>query len=209
MKSQTRALIVYLIVFVLFSTAFMGPFRYFSEVVTKAASTLTGLLPLGSGWSAVLQLVLRSLILTLLLLFGRNRQSYYLAAICALVGMLYHLVIAVSTRTIYPVSLSIAIGLALALLFLILPSRRPLLWLADGFILAVSVSLLYDGVLGPLFNLLKLRTDTFAPLFVLPDQSLINRLGGHLGLPALVWSLLIAVLALLPVILWSRGRQKG
>ncbi len=209
MKSQTRALIVYLIVFVLFSTAFMGPFRYFSELMMKAATTLTGVLPLGAGWAAITQVVLRSLLLTMLLLFGRSRQSHYVAAICALVGMLHHLIIAVTTRTIYPVSLPIAIGLALALLFLILPSRRPSLWLSDGFILAVSVGLIYDGVLGSLFNLLHLNSNTFAPLFVLPDQSLINRLGGHLGLPALVWALLIAVLALLPVILWSRGRQKG
>lgn len=209
MKSQIRALIIFLIVFILFSTPLMGPFSYFSELVARLSSTVAGLLPVSAAWAAVGQVVLRALVLVALLLFGLSRQSHYVAAICALVEMVHHLVVAVTTRSLYPVSLSIAIGLALALLFLLLPSQRPSLWLSDAFIFAIPAGLLYDGVLGPLFSLLRLPARTFAPLFILPDQSLINRLTGHLGLSAPVWALLIALVALLPVALLARGRQKG
>lgn len=209
MKSHTRALIVFLIVFILFSTPFMGPFSYFSDLVARLASSVIGLLPLTAAWAAVGQAVFRVLVLTALLLIGRGRQSHYVAAICALVEMVHHLVLAVTTRSLYPVSLSIAIGLALALLFLLLPSHRPSLWLSDAFILAIPAGLIYDGVLGPLYDLFRLPARVFSPLFILPDQSLIDRLAGHLGLPVLAWSLLLAILALLPVALWARGRQKG
>lgn len=209
MKSQTRALIVILVVFILFSTPLMGPFSYFSDLVARLAAAGIALLPISSAWSAVAQVLFRALALTALLLFGRSRQSHYVAAICALVEMVHHLVIAVTTKSLYPVSLAIAIGLALALLFLLLPSHRPSLWLSDAFILAIPVGLLYDVALKPVFSLFRLPARVFSPLFILPDQSLADRLAGHLGLPALAWSLLAAILALIPIALWARGRQKG
>lgn len=209
MKSQTRALIVFIVLFVLFSTPFMGPFSYFAGLVTTLAGSIIGLLPLSAAWSAGLQFVFMMLVLSAFLLIGRNRQSYYIAAVCALVEMVHHLVVCILTKSLYPVSLSIAIGLALALLFMLLPTRRPALYLSDAFVLAIPVAMIYDGVLGPAYDLFHLPARIFSPLFVLPDQTLINRLDGHLGLPVLIYSLIILFLALLPLVIWARGRLKG
>lgn len=209
MKSQTRGLIVFIILFVFFSTPFMAPFSYFSGLISTFAGMIIGLLPLSASWSVALQFVFMALVLTALLLIGRNRQSYFIAAICALVEMVHHLVICVVTKSLYPVSLPIAVGLALALLFLLLPSHRPAFYLSDAFILSIPVAMIYNGVLGPLYGLFHLPARIFSPLFILPEQTLINRLDGHLGLPMLAYAPIIFLLALLPMILWTRGRQKG
>lgn len=209
MKSQTRALIVFLTVFILFSTVVMGPFSYFADLVKKLAATMVGLLPLASSWQAALQFVFMSLVLISLLLFGRNRQSHYIAAICALVEMVHHLIVCVVTKSLYPVSLPIAIGLALALLFLLLPSRRPALYLSDAYILSIPAIMIYDGVLGPLYDLFRLPPRIFSPLFIVTDRQLSSRLDGLLGLPVQVFALVILLMAVLPVIFWARGRQKG
>lgn len=209
MKSQTRAMIVFLTVFILFSTVLMGPFSYFADLVKKLSGTIVGLLPLSSSWQAALQLVFMALILTSLLLFGRNRQSHYIAAICALVEMVHHLTVCVVTKSLYPVSLPIAIGLALALLFLLLPSRRPALYLSDAYILAIPTIMIYEGVLGPVYDLLRLPPRIFSPLFIVTDRQWTSRLDGLLGLPELAYALVILLLAVLPVFFWARGRQKG
>mgnify|MGYP004704240805 CR=1 FL=1 len=168
-----------------------------------------GLLPLSSSWQAALQFVFMSLVLVSLLLFGRNRQSHYIAAICALVEMVHHLIVCVVTKSLYPVSLPIAIGLALALLFLLLPSRRPALYLSDAYILSIPTIMIYDGVLGPVYDLLRLPPRIFSPLFIVTDHQLSSRLDGLLGLPVLVYALVILLMAALPIVFWSRGRQKG
>lgn len=209
MKSQTRALIVFTLLFIFFSTPFMGPFSYFSNLITTLTSSIIGLLPLSAGWSTLLYFVFMALILSALLLIGRNRQSHYIAAVCALIEMVHHLVVCVMTKSLYPVSLPIAIGLALALFFLLLPSQRPTLYLSDAFILSIPVSMFYNGILGPLYAMFHLPEHIFSPLFLLPDQTLINRLNGHLGMPVYVYMPVIAFLALLPLLLWARGRQKG
>jgi len=209
MKSQTRALIVIIVVFILFSTPLMGPFSYFSDLVKSMTSTVIGLLPISAAWSAVLQFVFMALLLSALLLLGRNRQSQYIAAVCALVEMVHHLVVCVVTKSLYAVSLPIAIGLALALLFLLLPSKRPALYLSDAFILSIPVSMIYEGVLWTAYDLFRLPARIFAPLFIVSDKSLVSQLDGHLGLPVLVYAALILFLALLPVVLWARGRLKG
>jgi len=209
MKSQTRALIVIIGVFILFSTPIMGPFSYFYDLVKTLSGTIIGLLPLSGAWQAALQFVFLALVVSSLLLIGRNRQSHFIAAVCALVEMVHHLVVCIMTKSLYPVSLPIAIGLALALLFLLLPSRRPALYLSDAFILAIPVGMIYDGVMGPVYELFHLPARIFSPLFIVTDQHLVDRLDGHLGLPVLIYALVILFLALLPVVLWASNRQKG
>ncbi len=209
MKSQTRAWIVFALVLVLFSTVLMAPFSYFAGLVKTLTGTITGLLPISLAWQTAMRFVTMTLILSALLLFGRNRQSHYIAAVCALVEMVHHLIECIMTRSLYPVSLPIAIGLALALLFLLLPSRRPSLYLSDAYILSIPVMMIYDGVLGPVYELFGLPPRIFAPLFILTDFELSSRLDGLLGLPEWVFSLAILILAVLPVVFWSRRRQKG
>ena len=209
MKSQTRAWIIMVVLFVLWGTLPVSPFVYFSEMIREWAGLVFehSIIPL--PWQAVLIYLTLALLTTILLLLGRSRSNIYIAGFCALAGMVHHLILCIRTQRLYTVSFAIAIGLALALLFLLIKPQSPALWLSDAFIMALPVFILYDGLLNPLFKLVGLKADALEPFMPIPDQSLVSRLDGVFGLPQTIWAILPLLLALAPVILLSAKRKKG
>ncbi len=209
MKSEGRAWIVTGLLFFLWRTLPASPFRYFADMIGDGCVWATGRLPLPPLGQALLIYFLMGLLLVTFLLISRSRSRLYLAGLCALAEMAHHLVLCIRTGQIYDVSPAIAIGLALALLFLLVKAKSPALWLSDAYILSLGVWLLYDGVLPPLLKALSLEQSGLAALVQLPADPWINRLSGLWHLPLPVWAILPLALAVVPVILLGRGRQKG
>ena len=209
MKSQTRAWVVFALLFCLWSTLPASPFHYFADMIAQWFGLVANPSFLPAVWQTLLTYLLVCLLLAGLLLLGRSRSRLYLAGICALAEMVHHLILCIRTNQIYAVSPAIAIGLALALFFLIIKAKSPALWLSDAFILSLSVWLIFDGVLPPLLNQLDLEKSKLAVYLQLPAEPLINHLDGLWRLPALVWAVLPLAMAIVPIIFLSRNRQKG
>jgi hypothetical protein len=209
MKSQTRAWLVFTILLCLWGTLPASPFKYFAGMIRELGGILIVHPFMPAAWQAILLYILISLVLMTMLLLGRSNNRIYIAGICALAEMVHHLVLCIRTGQVYPVSLAIAAGLALALLFLLIKAKSPGLWLSDAFTLSLAVWLIYDGLIYALGQLPGLPLRQMAAFTPVPDDSLLTRLNGVLGLPLAVWALLPLLLGVLPVVFLGRGRQKG
>ena len=209
MKSETRAWIIFILLLIFWNTLPVSPFSYFAGMIREWVDLIAGQPFLPPLWQVLISFLMISLLLITLLLVGRTRNRLYLAGICALAEMAHHLVLCIKTNQIYAVSPAIAIGLALALLFLIIKAKSPGLWLSDAFILSLSVWMIHDSVLPPLFKLLGLDKGPVADWFKLPASPMIAVLDDRLGLPALVWSIIPLLTAVLPLIFFAKKRMKG
>lgn len=209
MKSQSRAWIVFAILFCIWGTLPASPFSYFAGMIRELGGYLVIQNGLPAPWQSILLYLLMSLVLVTLLLLGRVRSLTYIAGFCALAEMVHHLFLCIRTGQVYPVSLAIAIGLALALLFLLIKSKIPGLWLSDAFTISLAVWLIYDGAIYALAQVPGLPIRSLAPFIVVPDESLLTGLSGFLGLPMAAWALLPLLLGIVPLIFLGSGRQKG
>lgn len=209
MKSQTRAWLMFAVLFIFWGTLPASPFKYFAGMIREMGGYLVEAPPVSPLFRSVALYLLAAVLFLTLLLLGRGRSRLYLAGFCALATIIHHVFLCIRTGQVYPVSFAIAIGLALALLFLLIKSKRPGLWLSDAFIMALPVWLIYDGLVYALNRLPGQPLDRLSPLLSVPDNSLLTGLDGALGLPLAAWAVLPLILALLPMILLAPGRQKG
>jgi len=208
-KSEGRAWIVFGLLFFLWRTLPGSPFRYFAEMVGDGCIWVTGRMSLPPLWQTILIYLLMGILLVIFLLIGRSRNRLYVAGLCALAEMAHHLVLCIRTGRIYDVSPAIAIGLALALLFLLVKAKSPALWLSDAYVLSLALWLIYDGVLPPLLKTLSLEQSGLAAFLQISANPWINQLSGLWHLPTLAWAILPLTLAVLPIALLGHGRQKG
>lgn len=209
MKSHTRAWLMFAVLFCFWGTLPASPFKYFAEMIRELGGYLVIHRFMPAPWQAILLYCLIALILVTLLLISKSRNKLYIAGFCALAEMVFHIIYCIRTGKVYPVSLAIAIGLALALLFLLIKAKSPALWLSDAFILSLAVWLAYDGLIFALDQLPGLSLAGLAPFITVPETSLLTKLDGVLGIPLAAWAALPVLLGILPVIFFSRGRQKG
>lgn len=209
MKSQTRAWLVFVVLFCFWGTLPASPFKYFADMIRELGGYLVEVPAFPTVWQAAVLYLLAAIVLLTLLLLGRGRSRVYIAGFCALATIIHHLLLCIRTGMIYPVSLAIAIGLALALLFLLIKSKRPGLWLSDAFIMSMAVWLVYDGPVYALSRLPGLGFDGFDPFIPIPSDAVLPLLDGVLGLPLAVWAAVPLLLGILPVIFLAQGRQKG
>lgn len=209
MKSQTRAWLVCIVLFVFWGTLVAAPFKYFSDLIRELGGLLVATPILPAAWKAILVYLLLAAVLVVLLILSRGKSRLYLAGLCALATIIHHIVLCIRTGKLYPVSLAIAIGLALALLFLIIKSKRPGLWLSDAYILSLAVWLIYDGPVYALSRIPGLNIGRFSPFIPVPADPLLKSLDGFLGIPLIAWAILPLLLGVLPIIFLAQGRQKG
>lgn len=209
MKSQTRAWMMFILLFVFWGTLPASPFSYFAGMIRDWAVFLFRRAFLPVSWQTVLIYLMVFLVLLALLLLGRRGSRTYIAGFCALAGMVHHLILCLRTKQVYDVSPAIAAGLALALLFLLIKPQSPALWLSDAFIMSLPVWLLLNGFLSPLFQLLDLPFDTLSPFIPVPATSLLSGLDGVWGISQTIWAVVPQALALVPMIWLTSGRKKG
>ena len=209
MKSQTRAWMMFIVLFALWGTLPASPFSYFANMIRDWALFLFRRPFLPSSWQTILIYLMVFLVFLTLLLLGRRGSRTYIAGFCALAGMVHHLILCLRTKQIYDVSPAIAAGLALALLFLLIKPQAPALWLSDAFIVSLPIFLLLDGFLSPLFQLIDLSPGTLGPFIPVPAASLLSGLHGVWGIPQSIWAIIPLTLALVPMIWLTSGRKKG
>ena len=209
MKSQTRAWTVFILLFLLWGTLLAAPFRYLADMVRELGAFLFIRPMIPVAWQSILIYLLLFTLYVIMLLIGKYRARTYIAGLCALAGMIHHLIYCLRTQQLYPVSPAIAVGLALALLFLLIRSQTPALWLSDAFIMSLPVYLLYDGLLSPLFSMIGLSRQALMPFMLVPAGSLIFNMPALFQMPQAVWSILPVLMAVLPMIWLTRGRKKG
>jgi len=209
MKSHTRAWIIFIALFCTWGTLPASPFKYFAEMIRELGGYLVIHKFMPVPWQAILLYILIALILITLLLLSKSKNKLYIAGFCALAEMVFHIIYCIRTGKVYPVSLAIAIGLALALLFLLIKARSPALWLSDAFTLSLAVWLVYDGLVFAIEQLPGISLAGLAPFIPVPEASLLTRLDGVLGIPLVAWSALPILLGILPLVFFARGRQKG
>ncbi len=209
MKSQNRAWIVCGLLLAVWSTVVSGPFRAFAELVRDGTGLVAGWITGHKSWQALVIYALMAGLLCLLLALGRRRNQLYIAGVCALATLVHHLWLCIRTGQIYPVSLAIAIGLALALFFLIIRAKSPALWLSDAYSLSLAVWVFREGVLSPLLRLLSLDKGAAYRFLALPRTSLVDQLAGFWRLPAAVWLVVALLACVLPLVFLAGGRSKG
>jgi hypothetical protein len=209
MKSQTRAWLIFALLFCLWGTLPISPFNYFADMIRRLGGFLVSQPFFPASWQAILIYVLVLLVFITFLLLGRSKNKIYIAGVCALAEMVVHLIECIQNNKITSVSIAIAGGLALALLFLLIKAKSPSLWLSDAFMLSLPVWLVYDGAVYALGQLLELEPGKLAPFIPIPSDALVKNLDNFLGLPMAVWALLPLLMAVLPMIFLTANRQKG
>ena len=207
MKSQTRAWIMFGVIIFVWGMIGASPFVYFAEMLTGMFNWLLG----KTGWSGQLQLLLVYIVIagiaSLLLVLGRKKFRLYLAGFFSLAILVHHLIRCLKTNQLYDISLPIVIVLALALVFLLIKSRKPGLWLADAFIMSLPVWLIYNGLMVLIFSLFDWGTDRWQPFFRGTASVGVKLLDGLLGMPWQLWVIIPTVLAVLPVVFLAKNRD--
>lgn len=209
MHSRNRAWLMTILLVLVWRLVITGPFTYFADMIKDGAALLAGLLPVSAAVQNLLVYVLLSVVLIILLLLGRTRHRLYLAGFCALAEVIHHLVLCIRTNQLYPASLSIVIALSLALVFLLLHSKSPGLWLSDAFIMAIPVWLICDSLITVLYGVFHLKDGFFGSLIPRPESSLLIQLDDFLQLPWQLWAIIPLALAVVPLVFLTDKRQKG
>ncbi|NLW11072.1 MAG: hypothetical protein GX028_03550 [Clostridiaceae bacterium] len=208
MKSETRAWLAGAVLMLVWRMTYAGPFSYFADIIADGLRRLWSFASVPTKPGVLLTYVFVAAATCLFFFLGRKRFRLYLAGFFVLAVLLHHVFICIKNGKLYPVSFAIVIVLALALVFLLIKSKTPGLILADLFILALPVWLIYDSLLVLIFSLFKWSGNHWSPYFVLPDSPLIKQLDGLFKLPWEVWTIVPVVCAVLPVVFLAKNRNR-
>jgi len=209
LNSGSRGLIVSILLFVLWGTVITGPFRYLAYAFRSVFLMLCSLAHIPQVFSAFLVTLALALVAVIFLLLSSKKSAEYMAGIGAILSVLYYLYTCIVSRSFDSLSFPVALGLAAALLFMMLRAESASLWLGDAYFYSIPVLLFYELVLTPLFSALKISGTLLSPFITVPDAGLSTRIGNLAGLPVLVWGVFLFTITLLPVIFFSKGRAKG
>ena len=189
MKSGLRGLIVSILLFVLWGTVIAGPFRYlayaFKSLVSGAFATI-GIKGTASGF---LMPVILVIITVIYLLISARKSAEYMAGLGA--------------------AIPVALGLAVALIFILMHFEKGNLWLGDAYFYAIPVMLFYELVMVPLYRILNVKGNPLNPFIQVPTKGMISDIGDLLGIPMIVWGVFVFILLLLPILYFSKERKNG
>ena len=188
MKSQFRAILIALLLLLLWPIVFVRPFAYFAEMTAALPAWVAAQVRFAAMPTTLLIYLVVFLAGLALLLLGRTGKGDYLAGVCALISLVYHLLTCLRQRALSPVSLPIVLALALALLLLLIGRKTPCYWMADFYIMALPVWLLYDSVIPLIYNLFRVPAGMTGMLFPLPNHAYIHALDRFLTLPWQLWA---------------------
>lgn len=209
MKSGTRALTVSIVLLLLWANILTGPFRYFAYAFRDLFIWIADSLHAPAALSGFILAIVLILCTVVLLVLSSKKFARYMAGICALLSMLNYLLGCLRTKSFDTVSFTVTVGLALALLFLILQADKAGLWLADAYIFSIPVLLFFELVLTPLFVTVHASPNLLSALFTVPESGIATRIGNLFSVPMLIWSLFLFALMLIPVVYLSRNRKKS
>lgn len=209
MRSDIRALIVSILLFLLWGTVLTYPFRIDSDLICESTEAIVGKLGLPAIAFAVIVLFIVMGITCIALYLGRMEISDGVALVMALIGSIAYSVRVFTSRSFSVEAVFIAIVLAGAMVLVLARKTEWNRYIADAFILALPVRMVYECIMNPLYRLLKKDLYLLSPFITVPQTSIFSKVGNLLHVDLLVWSGFFFVLTLLPVIYLSGGRKEG
>lgn len=209
MNSGSRGLIISILLFVLWGTVITGPFRYLAYAFRSLSLMLCNVAHIPTIVSAFLVAFALACVTVVFLLLSAKKSAEYMAGVGAILSVLYYLYTCIVSNSFDALSFPVALGLAAALLFMMLRAEGASLWLGDAYFYSIPVLLFYELVMTPLFSAAKISGKLLSPFITVSDTGLSTQIGDLAGLPMLVWGIFLFTLTLLPIIFFSKGRAKG
>ncbi|MBP5492634.1 MAG: hypothetical protein J6Y08_07300 [Clostridiales bacterium] len=209
MRSDIRGLIVSILLFLLWGTVLVYPFRTVSDLISQTTQTVAGKLPLPAFVFAILVLLVVMGLTCVALFFGRSEISDALVLCFSSCSCILYCVQVIKTRSFSIEAAFVALVTVLSVTLVVLKKTEITRYLADCFIFALPVSMFYECVMNPLYRLLKLNIYKFSPFIVVPQKGIFSKVGNLLHLPLVVWGTFFFILTLLPVMYLAGGRKEG
>ena len=209
MRSDIRALIVSILMFLLWGTVLTYPYRIVTDLVCQSTGAIAGKIPWPAIASAVFCLIVVMGVTCLLLLLGRMEISEHFVLGLSILACVIYSVDVYRTRQFSIEAVFIAVILAGALVIVLLRKTEVARYVADAYIMALPVRMAYECVMNPLYRLLKADLDKLSPFMTVPSTGIFSKTGNMLGIPLLVWSGFFFIVTLLPVIYLAGGRKEG
>ena len=209
MRSDIRALIVSILLFLLWGTVITYPFRIVSDITCQATEAVVGKIPLPAIAFAVLVLLIIMGITCVMLFLGKMEVSDHIALVLSITGTIVYTVRIFTTRSFSVAAVAMAILLAGTILLVIMRKTEWTRYIADAFIMALPVRMCYECIMNPLYRLLKTDLYLLSPFITVPQTSIFSKVGNLLGVNLLLWSGFFFIVSILPVIYLSGGRKEG
>lgn len=209
MRSDLRALIVSILLFLLWGTVLTYPFRIVSDITCQATEAVAGKLGLPAIAFAVLVLFVISGITCVMLFLGRMESSEAIALSLSVLACIVYCVRVFRSRSFSIESVFVAVVLAGTIVLILLRKTEWTRYIAEAFIMALPVRMCYECVMNPLYRLLKTDLYKLSPFITVPQTGIFSKVGNLLGVDLLVWSGFFFILSILPVIYLSGGRKEG
>ncbi|MBO4688398.1 MAG: hypothetical protein J5636_07775 [Clostridiales bacterium] len=209
MRSDIRALIVSILMFLLWGTVLTYPYRIVTDLVCQSTEAIAGKIPWPAVASAVFCLIVIMGVTCVLLLLGRMEISEHLVLGLSILACVVYTVQVIRTRSFSIDAVFVALILSGALVLVILRKTEIARYVADAYIMALPVRMAYECVMNPLYRLLKADLDKLSPFMTVPSTGIFSKTGNMLGIPLLVWSGFFFIVTILPVIYLAGGRKEG
>lgn len=209
MRSDIRALIVSILLFLLWGTVLTYPFRIISDITCQATEAVVGKIPLPAIAFAVLVLLIIMGITCVMLFLGKMEVSDHIALVLSITGTIVYTVRIFTTRSFSVVAVFMAILLSGTIVLVLMRKTEWTRYIADAFIMALPVRMCYECIMNPLYRLLKTDLYLLSPFITVPQTSIFSKVGNLLGVNLLLWSGFFFIVSLLPVIYLTGGRKEG
>ena len=209
MRSDLRALIVSILLFLLWGTVLTYPFRIISDITCQATEAVVGKMGLPAIAFAVLVLIIIMGITCAMLLLGRMESSDAIAMALSLLACIIYCVRVFTSKSFSIESVFVALVLAGTIVLVLANKTEWTRYIADAFILALPVRMCYECIMNPLYRLLKTDLYKLSPFITVPQTGIFSKVGNLLGVDLLVWSGFFFVVSFLPVIYLAGGRKDG
>ncbi len=209
MRSDLRALIVSILLFLLWGTVLTYPFRIVSDITCQATEAVVGKMGLPAIAFAVLVLLIIMGITCVMLLLGRMESSDAIAMALSLLACIVYCVRVFTSKSFSIEAVFVAVVLAGTIVLVLANKTEWTRYVADAFILALPVCMCYECIMNPLYRLLKKDLYMLSPFITVPQTSIFSKVGNLLGVDLLVWSGFFFVVSFLPVIYLAGGRKDG
>ena len=209
MRSDLRALIVSILMFLFWGTVLTYPFRIISDITCQATEAVAGKMHLPAIAFAVLVLFVIMGITCVMLFLGRMESSDVIALFLSVLGCIVYCIRIFTSRAFSIESAFVAIVLAGTIVLVLLRKTEWTRYIADAYIMALPVCMCYECVMNPLYRLLKTDLYKLSPFITVPQTGIFSKVGNLLGVDLLVWGGFFFVISILPVIYFAGGRKEG
>ena len=175
MRSDLRALIVSILLFLLWGTVLTYPFRIISDITCQATEAVVGKMGLPAIAFAVLVLIIIMGITCAMLLLGRMESSDAIAMALSLLACIIYCVRVFTSKSFSIESVFVALVLAGTIVLVLANKTEWTRYIADAFILALPVRMCYECIMNPLYRLLKTDLYKLSPFITVPQTGIFSK----------------------------------